>query len=67
VLGQHMTKDHVVAEDDFSDTELAEHFLHHRVLIVPIAREGKVHGVVTRNDFFKALAERLLGAPSGKS
>jgi hypothetical protein len=29
------------------------------VLVIPIASEGKVHAVVTRNDFFRALAERL--------
>jgi hypothetical protein len=29
------------------------------VLIIPIATRGKVHAVVTRNDFFRALAEKL--------
>ena len=58
-IADHMTTDHVVVDDDHSDTELAETFLHHRVLIIPVASDGKVHAVVTRNDFFKALAERL--------
>jgi CBS domain-containing protein len=61
-VSKYMTTDHIVVEDDYSDTQLAETFLHHRVLIVPIATEGRVHAVVTRNDFFRALAEKLAGA-----
>jgi CBS domain-containing protein len=62
-VSEHMTTDHVVVEDDYSDTQLAETFIHHRVLIVPIATDGKVHAVVTRNDFFKALAAKLGTGP----
>lgn len=58
-VSNYMTTDHVVVEDEYSDTQLAEIFLHHRVLIVPIATKGKVHAVVTRNDFFKVLAGKL--------
>jgi CBS domain-containing protein len=54
-----LTTDHVLVEDDFSDTQLAELFLHHRVLIVPIATAGRVHAVITRHDFFCALVERF--------
>jgi CBS domain-containing protein len=54
-----LTTDHVVVKDDYSDTQLAELFLHHRVLIVPIATEGRVHAVVTRRDFFCALVDRF--------
>jgi CBS domain-containing protein len=54
-----LTTDHVLVEDDFSDTQLAELFLHHRVLIIPIATAGKVHAVVTRHDFFCGLVERF--------
>src|SRR5918995_3318340 len=60
-VGDHLTTDHVLVEDDYSDTQLAELFLHHRVLIIPIATRGKVHAVVTRNDFFRTLVERVLG------
>jgi CBS domain-containing protein len=56
---EYLTTDHVLVEDDYSDTQLAEIFLHHRVLIVPIATDGRVHAVVTRNAFFRALAEKL--------
>lgn len=50
----------IAAGSDWSDAQLAETFLHHRVLIVPILDEDdRVRGVVTRSDFFKALAERL--------
>lgn len=58
-IRDYLTTDHVLLKDDYSDTQLAEVFLHHRVLVVPIATDGKVHAVVTRNDFFRALAERL--------
>lgn len=54
-----LTTDHVLVEDDYSDTQLAELFLHHRVLIVPIATAGRVHALVTRHDFFTALVERF--------
>jgi len=58
-IRDYLTTDHVLVEDDYSDTQLAELFLHHRVLIIPIAKEGRVHAVVTRNDFFRALAAKL--------
>ena len=58
-IRKYLTTDHVLVEDDYSDTQLAELFLHHRVLVIPIATKGRVHAVVTRNDFFRALAERL--------
>src|ERR687898_1230676 len=57
-VSEYMTTDHVLVEDDYSDTQLAELFLHHRVLIIPIATNGKVHAVVTRHDFFCKLVER---------
>jgi predicted transcriptional regulator len=60
-IEQYLTTDHVLVEDDYSDTQLAELFLHHRVLIIPIATNRKVHALVTRNDFFQALFRRLSG------
>ncbi len=58
-ISAHMTTDHVEVGADSSDAELAETFLHHRVLIVPIVEDGRVAGIVTRSDFFRALAERF--------
>ena len=58
-IRRYLTTDHVLVEDDHSDTQLAEIFLHHRVLVVPIATRGKVHAVVTRGDFFRGLVERF--------
>ena len=46
--------------EDFSDTQLAEIFLHHRVLMVPIVDAGRVTGIVTREDFVRVLGERWL-------
>jgi hypothetical protein len=62
-IRKYLTTDHVLVEDEFSDTQLAELFLHHRVLVIPIATEGRVHAVVTRNDFFRALAQKLIEHP----
>ncbi|TFG73072.1 MAG: CBS domain-containing protein [Solirubrobacterales bacterium] len=56
----YLTTDHVMVDDEHSDTQLAELFLHHRVLVIPIATQGKVHGVVTRSDFFRAVASRVV-------
>jgi CBS domain-containing protein len=58
-IREHLTTDHVVVGDDHSDTQLAELFLHHRILVIPIATDGRIHAVVTRSAFFRALAERL--------
>lgn len=58
-IRRYLTTDHVLVEDDYSDTHLAELFLHHRVLIVPVATAGRVHAVVTRSDFFAALVARF--------
>jgi CBS domain-containing protein len=54
-----LTTDHVVVADDYSDTQLAEIFLHHRVLVIPIATAGRIHAVVIRNDFFQVLVTKL--------
>ena len=57
---QHMNREHIDVDPDHSDTQLAEIFLHHRVLIIPIVDHGHVTGVITRSDFFDALAQRFL-------
>lgn len=59
-IARVLTTDHVVVEDEYSDTQLAEIFLHHRVLIAPIATAGEVHALITRGDFFRALAEKVV-------
>lgn len=58
-VSKHMTTEHVDVGPDYSDAQLAETFMHHRVLIIPVADRGNVLGIVTRWDFFRALAERL--------
>ena len=57
-----MNTEHVDVGPDFSDAQVAEIFLHHRVLLVPVIDDHHVAGVITRNDFFRALAERVLDA-----
>lgn len=58
-IRRYLTTDRVVVEDEYSDTRLAELFLHHRVLIIPIATQGRIHAVVTRDAFFRALVARF--------
>jgi CBS domain-containing protein len=60
-VGAHMTSEHVDVGPDFSDAQLAETFLHHRVRIIPMTESGQVQGVITRADFFHRLGERFLG------
>jgi CBS domain-containing protein len=59
-VSQHMNTDHVSVDEDFSDTGLAEVFLHHRVLVVPVERDRRPLGVITRTAFFRRLAARFL-------
>ena len=59
-IRKFLTEGAVVVEDDYSDTHLAELFLHHRVLVIPIATEGRVHAVITRQDFFHELVRRFV-------
>jgi CBS-domain-containing membrane protein len=58
-VAQHMNNEHIDVPPDFSDVQLAEIFIHHRVLVIPVTDHRRVCGLVTRTDFFRALAERL--------
>lgn len=57
---KYTNTEHVDVDSDAADAQIAEVFLHHRVLIIPVTAHGGVIGVVTRSDFFHALAEKLL-------
>ena len=59
-VSRYMNTEHVDVPSDYSDAQVAETFLHHRVLIVPVMDGGDVVGVITRADFFAALARRFL-------
>jgi CBS domain-containing protein len=61
-VGKYANTEHVDVGTDFSDAQVAETFLHHRVLLVPVTEAGKVVGVITRADFFRSVAERFLNA-----
>jgi CBS domain-containing protein len=61
-VAKHMNTEHVDVPEDASDVQVAETFLHHRVLIVPVRGDGGLKGVITRSDFFTQLAERFLAA-----
>jgi CBS domain-containing protein len=65
-IRDYLTVEDVAVEGDRSDVAVAETFLHHRVLIVPITTNRRVHAVVTRNDFFRALAEKLSIVPPSR-
>ena len=62
-VAAYMTTDHVDVSANFSDAQVAETFLHHRVLIVPVLDDRQLVGVIPRNDFFTALARRFLDSP----
>jgi CBS domain-containing protein len=59
-IAKYLTTDHVEVGPDFSDTQVAEIFLHHRVLVVPVVADGHVEGLLTRRDFFRGIAERFV-------
>ena len=61
-VSRYMNTEHIDVGTDFSDAQVAEIFLHHRVLLVPVVDDGHVTGVITRADFFRALVERFLAA-----
>ena len=60
IVGRHMHAEHVDVDREFSDVQVAEIFLHHRVLIVPVTDDRRVVGVITRADFHRSVAERFL-------
>jgi CBS domain-containing protein len=59
-VGDHLNREHVEVSADFSDLQLAETFLHHRVLIVPVLDGTRLAGIVTRKDFFRRIAARVI-------
>ena len=59
---EYVNTEHVDVGADYSDAEVAEIFLHHRVLSCRSPRTGSVVGVITRSDFFRSVAERFLGS-----
>jgi CBS domain-containing protein len=64
-VAKYMNDEHIDVGSDFSDAQVAETFLHHRVLVIPVADDGQVRGVITRGAFFRRLAERFLDTPGG--
>ncbi len=59
-VSTHMFTEHVEVESDASDSQIAETFLHHAVLVLPVCEGAKVVGVITRRDFFRRLVESAL-------
>jgi CBS domain-containing protein len=62
-VSRHMNTEHIEVGPDFSDVGVAEIFIHHRVLIVPVVERRRVLGVITRADFFAEVAQRFLRDP----
>ena len=58
----YMNSERVEVGAEFSDAQVAETFLHHRVLIVPVVDNRRVVGVITRGDFFRVVAQRFVAS-----
>lgn len=59
-VGEFANREPIAVGEGFSDAELAETFLHHRVLIVPVIDADRhVIGIVTRKTFFEIIAGRV--------
>jgi CBS domain-containing protein len=58
-VSQWMNAEHLEAGTEVSDVQLAETFLNHDVLVIPVCDHGAVAGLITRRDFFDALTDRL--------
>jgi CBS domain-containing protein len=58
-VARYANTEHIDVGPNPSDAELAEIFLHHRVLIVPLVDGGRVVGLVSRSEFFRGLVGRF--------
>lgn len=56
-VAAYINTEHIEVGPDFSDTQIAEIFLHHRVLVIPVVEQHKVQGLITRQGFFRTVAE----------
>jgi len=55
-VGDLMTTPVITAQESASVTELAEKMVKHRIKRVPIVRDGKLVGIVSRADVIRAIA-----------
>ena len=60
--GKHMNRERIHVSAAGSEIQIAELFLHHRVLIIPVVAGRHVEGLITRRDFFAEAAGRLLAS-----
>jgi CBS domain-containing protein len=56
-VGDLMTKPVIAATETTSVTELAEQMVTHRIKRLPIVRDGKLVGIVSRADVIRAIAQ----------
>jgi CBS domain-containing protein len=64
---KHLDPDHPAVDENYSDTHLAELFLHHRVEIIPVLADGQVMAVVPLEDFLRELGGQLLAEVARRS
>jgi CBS domain-containing protein len=57
---RHMNTEHIDVGPDHADIQVAEIFLHHRVLIIPVVDDLRLVGIITRREFFRSIASRFL-------
>jgi CBS domain-containing protein len=55
-VGDLMTTPVITAQESASLTDLADEMVHHRIKRIPIVRDGKLVGIVSRADVIRAIA-----------
>lgn len=63
-VGEVMTREVVVAEPTTPLSEVVERMEHHKIKRLPIVRDGKVIGMVSRSNLLRALSAQMTDAPS---
>lgn len=60
-VSKYMNSEPIAVPEDFSYMQVAETFVHHRARVLPvIGKDERLAGVISRRDFARTLAARLI-------